>query len=187
MKNFIQAVLIINAKRGPAKGSSKAKGWTDEARKKAAMTRKRKTQVKEDKPKSNKKFLPGPEDPEMKKKIKEINNNPKLSKASKEAEIARLFPPSTEEINHVKALANSIRKKNPTDAEWLDNIHSMLADDIKSAGQSWYNAYYSDAASDWKDLSKPLKGALSPRIQFHMKKTKASKGDSDEGYEDGED
>ena len=43
--NTIKALMILNAKGGPKKGSAKAKGWTDEARAKAALTRKAKKKV----------------------------------------------------------------------------------------------------------------------------------------------
>ena len=42
MNNLAKAILIINAKRGPVINAKKI-GWTDAARKKAAMTRKRKS------------------------------------------------------------------------------------------------------------------------------------------------
>lgn len=46
---LVKALLILNAKAGPKKGSAKAKGWTDEARRKAALTRKAKSKVAESK------------------------------------------------------------------------------------------------------------------------------------------
>ena len=45
--NLVKALLILNAAKGPKKGSAKAKGWTDEARRKAALTRKAKKKVTE--------------------------------------------------------------------------------------------------------------------------------------------
>ena len=46
--NVIKAIMILNAKKGSVSkgGKGKTKGWTDEARKKAALTRKAKSKVK---------------------------------------------------------------------------------------------------------------------------------------------
>ena len=57
--NKIRAILIINAKKASKKGMGKTKGWTDEARKKAALTRKAKAKVKSGPDKEFNKTLAG--------------------------------------------------------------------------------------------------------------------------------
>ena len=125
--NTIRAILILNAKSGPKKGSAKAKGWTDAARAKAALTRKAKANV------AAKKGAKGLKTPEAAEKhfYKALDAYQKAKRAGKP--LKDLSKAVTAARNDHMKLAKEARKNAPPVPKTLgfDNRYGKLKDHNK--------------------------------------------------------
>lgn len=125
---------------------------------------------------------------------KELKSRRDLSKSAQETELAnRIFPSfdkatgavkGQEELDHVKTVAESIRKKDPTVAEYLDNVHESLTDDkgrIDHYGdKARAHGYLKMAEKEFKGIS----DKLPPNLVKWIKMSKAKGFDSDESDDD---
>lgn len=150
--NTIKAILLINAKKAASKkGLGKTKGWTDEARAKAALTRKAKKKVAESKaPKKKSKGIP-------ESIVKKTMAAKKAGRARMEAKKSEpLTQYSNESANDFKVRKHihdtSIQRETERKAA-IDSVKKLLPSGTSSSG-SWRK---SGGYSGQKSLSSTVK------------------------------